>query len=140
MAENWARVEHASGLRFARVRQVHGARVVRLDTNERLGRTPLKLDVRRKEATVWLEMALDGWHPIRFAVDLRKDNTANVEFKKASHRARAAAAQVHGVAVGVAPGVPVPAGVGDGVSMLSWQRRMVSWALYCAVSSFGTAP
>ncbi len=65
-----------------------GARVVRLDTNERLGRTPLKLDVRRKEATVWIEMALDGWHPIRFAVDLRKDNTANVEFKKASHKTR----------------------------------------------------
>ncbi|HEX9049013.1 MAG TPA: serine/threonine-protein kinase [Anaeromyxobacter sp.] len=63
-----------------------GARVVRLDTNERLGRTPLKLDVRRKEATVWLEMTLDGWHPIRFAVDLRKDNAANVEFRKASHR------------------------------------------------------
>jgi hypothetical protein len=65
-----------------------GARVVRLDTNERLGRTPLKLDVRRKEATVWIEMSLDGWHPIRFAVDLRKDNTAHVEFKKASHRTR----------------------------------------------------
>jgi hypothetical protein len=65
-----------------------GARVVRLDTNERLGRTPLKLDVRRKEATVWLEMSLDGWHSIRFAVDLRKDNTANVEFRKASHKTR----------------------------------------------------
>ena len=63
-----------------------GARVTRLDTNERLGRTPLRLDVRRKEATVWLEMKLDGWHPVRFAVDLRKDNTANVEFKKASRK------------------------------------------------------
>jgi hypothetical protein len=60
--------------------------VTRLDTNERLGRTPLRLDVRRKEATVWLEMKLDGWHPVRFAVDLRKDNTANVEFKKASRK------------------------------------------------------
>jgi hypothetical protein len=63
-----------------------GARVVRLDTNERLGKTPLRLDVRRKEASVWLEMSLDGWHPVKFTVDLRKDNTANVEFKKASRK------------------------------------------------------
>jgi len=63
-----------------------GARVVRLDTNERLGRTPLRVDVRRKEATVWIEMTLDGWRPVRFAVDLRKDNTANVEFLRASRR------------------------------------------------------
>ena len=63
-----------------------GARVTRLDTNERLGKTPLRVDVKRKEATVWLEMKLDGWHPVKFTVDLRKDNTANVEFKKASHR------------------------------------------------------
>jgi len=63
-----------------------GARVVRLDTKERLGRTPLRLDVRRKEATVWIEMTLDGWRPVRFAVDLRKDNTANVEFLRASRK------------------------------------------------------
>ncbi len=63
-----------------------GARVVRLDTNERLGRTPLRVDVRRKESTVWLEMTLDGWRPVRFAVDLRKDNTANVEFLRASKK------------------------------------------------------
>jgi hypothetical protein len=60
--------------------------VVRLDTDERLGRTPLVVDVRRKEATIWLEMQLDGWRPVRFQVDLRKDNTANVEFLKASKR------------------------------------------------------
>ncbi len=65
-----------------------GARVVRLDTNERLGRTPLRVDVKRKEATVWLEMKLDGWRSVKFAVDLRKDNTANVEFVKASRRTR----------------------------------------------------
>ncbi|HET8542200.1 MAG TPA: serine/threonine-protein kinase [Anaeromyxobacter sp.] len=65
-----------------------GARVVRLDTRERLGRTPLRVDVRRKESTVWLEMTLDGWRPVRFAVDLRKDNTANVEFLKASRKTR----------------------------------------------------
>jgi YfiH family protein len=31
VAENWRRLEAATGLRFARVRQVHGARAVRLD-------------------------------------------------------------------------------------------------------------
>lgn len=31
VAENWARLEAATGLGFARVRQVHGARAVRLD-------------------------------------------------------------------------------------------------------------
>jgi YfiH family protein len=31
VAENWRRLEGATGLAFARVRQVHGARVVRLD-------------------------------------------------------------------------------------------------------------
>jgi YfiH family protein len=31
VAENWRRLERATGLRFARVRQVHGARVVRAD-------------------------------------------------------------------------------------------------------------
>jgi serine/threonine-protein kinase len=60
-----------------------GARVVRLDTNERLGRTPIRVDVPRKAATVWLQMTLDGWRPVKFAVDLRKDNTANVEFRRA---------------------------------------------------------
>lgn len=32
VAENWRRLEAETGLRFARVRQVHGARVVRADT------------------------------------------------------------------------------------------------------------
>jgi hypothetical protein len=27
-------------------------------------------------------MTLDGWHPVRFSVDLRKDNTASVEFHR----------------------------------------------------------
>ncbi len=31
VAENWARLERATGLRFARVKQVHGARAVRAD-------------------------------------------------------------------------------------------------------------
>jgi len=64
-----------------------GARVVRLDTSERLGRTPLRIDVPRKAASVWLQMTLEGWEPIRFTVDLRKDNTANVEFRRPPKKA-----------------------------------------------------
>lgn len=58
-----------------------GARVVRLDTGARLGRTPLSLRVPRKAATVWIQMTLDGYKPIKFTVDLRKDNSANVTFQ-----------------------------------------------------------
>lgn len=58
-----------------------GARVVRLDTGARLGRTPLSLRVPRKAATVWIQMTLDGYKPIKFTVDLRKDNNANVTFQ-----------------------------------------------------------
>ncbi|WP_242344961.1 serine/threonine-protein kinase [Anaeromyxobacter terrae] len=55
-----------------------GASVVRLDTGQRLGKTPLRVNVARKAAAVWLRMTLDGYRPVKFAVDLRKDNTANV--------------------------------------------------------------
>ncbi len=65
-----------------------GARVTRLDTGERLGRTPIRLNVPRKAATVWIQVALDGWTPIKFAVDLRKDNAANVTFQPAKRTTR----------------------------------------------------
>ncbi len=57
-----------------------GARVTRLDTGERLGRTPLRVNVARKAASVWIQMALDGYQPIKFTVDRTRDNTANVTF------------------------------------------------------------
>jgi serine/threonine-protein kinase len=65
-----------------------GARVTRLDTGERLGRTPLKVQVNRKAATVWIQMTLDGYKPIKFTVDLRKDNSANVTFVGAKRTPR----------------------------------------------------
>ncbi len=65
-----------------------GARVVRLDTGQRLGRTPLRLDVPRKSGNVWIQMTLDGYHPVKFTVDLRRDNTANVTFRGAKKTAR----------------------------------------------------
>jgi len=67
-----------------------GASVVRADTGERLGRTPLRVNVARKQANVWIEMKLDGYRPVRFTVDLRRDNKANITFqgvaKKAARR------------------------------------------------------
>jgi serine/threonine-protein kinase len=60
-----------------------GARVTRLDTGERLGRTPIRVDVPRKAATAWIQVTLDGYAPIKFAVDLRKDNAANITFQPA---------------------------------------------------------
>lgn len=65
-----------------------GARVTRLDTGERLGRTPLEVQVNRKAATVWIQMTLDGYKPIKFTVDLRKDNSANVTFVGAKRTTR----------------------------------------------------
>jgi hypothetical protein len=65
-----------------------GAAVVRLDTGQRLGRTPLKLNVARKEAVIWIQMRLDGHAPVKFAVDLRKDNTANVTFRGGTKSAK----------------------------------------------------
>ncbi len=64
-----------------------GASIVRLDTSKRLGRTPLRVNVPRKDANVWLELKLDGYRPVRFTVDLRKDNTANVTFQGVSKKA-----------------------------------------------------
>ena len=63
-----------------------GASVVRLDTHERLGRTPVQVDVPRKASRVWIRMRLDGYAPVEFAVDLRKDAAANVELRRLRKR------------------------------------------------------
>jgi hypothetical protein len=58
-----------------------GATIVRLDTGERLGKTPLRVNVPRRAASTWLQVRHDGYTPIRFEVDLRKDNAANVTLR-----------------------------------------------------------
>jgi hypothetical protein len=63
-----------------------GATVVRLDTRERLGKTPLAVDVARRAAQAWIELRLDGYAPVRFAVDLRKDSSANVSLRRAKKK------------------------------------------------------
>ena len=56
--------------------------MIRLDTGHRLGKTPLRVDVARKAATVWLQLRLEGYAPVKFAVDLRKDGAANVALRR----------------------------------------------------------
>jgi serine/threonine-protein kinase len=63
-----------------------GATVVRLDTGQRLGKTPLRADVPRKAAKVWVQLRLDGYAPVKFAVDLRKDASANVTLRRAAKK------------------------------------------------------
>jgi hypothetical protein len=63
-----------------------GASVVRLDNGQRLGKTPLRSDVPRKAATIWLQLRLDGYLPVKFAVDLRKDNAAAVTLRRAGKK------------------------------------------------------
>jgi eukaryotic-like serine/threonine-protein kinase len=63
-----------------------GARVVRLDTGERLGATPVRVNVPRRAASIWIEMTAPGFRPVKFQVDLRRDTTANVAFERASRR------------------------------------------------------
>jgi hypothetical protein len=63
-----------------------GAAVVRLDSDEPLGETPLRFRVPRRPGTLRLEMRLAGFEPVRFEVDLRRDTTANVAFERAPRR------------------------------------------------------
>ncbi len=67
-----------------------GATVIRLDTGRRLGKTPLEVNVPRKAATVWIQLRLDGYLPVKFAVDLLKDGAANVTLQRAAKRAKGA--------------------------------------------------
>jgi hypothetical protein len=48
------------------------------------------VDVPRKAATVWIELRLDGYTPVKFAVDLQKDGAANVTLQRAPKRAKGA--------------------------------------------------
>ena len=64
-----------------------GASVVRLDTGQRLGKTPLRVNVPRRAANVWLKLTLDDHAPVSFVVDLRKDNTANVTLRERAKKA-----------------------------------------------------
>jgi hypothetical protein len=59
--------------------------VIRLDTGKRLGKTPLKVSVAKKPATVWLELRLADHATVKFEGDLREDVVANVTLRRAKH-------------------------------------------------------
>jgi hypothetical protein len=59
-----------------------GAKVVRVDTRERLGTTPLRVRVPRKAASLWVEVTLAGFEPVKLEIDQRRDTTANVTFER----------------------------------------------------------
>jgi len=64
-----------------------GAVIERLDTGQRLGRTPSRVKVARKAAVVWIRLSLDGYDPVKFAVSLKKDGGANVALHRVARKA-----------------------------------------------------
>jgi len=65
-----------------------GAKVVRLDTGHPVGTTPVRFEVPRRAASLWVEMSLAGFQPVKLEIDLRRDTTATVAFERT--RAKAA--------------------------------------------------
>jgi serine/threonine-protein kinase len=65
-----------------------GAKVVRLDTGELLGRTPLKLKFYQKQREVALRFTLDGYEPAKASASLKSGGKVSVTLKKSAHRRR----------------------------------------------------
>jgi eukaryotic-like serine/threonine-protein kinase len=65
-----------------------GAAVVRLDTGARLGKTPARVKLTRRNREVALRFTLEGYEPITASVDLQTGGSATVAMrpKKAGHR------------------------------------------------------
>ena len=63
-----------------------GALIERLDTGQRLGKTPSRVKVARKASVVWIRLSLDGYEPVKFAVSLKKDGAANVTLHRAARK------------------------------------------------------
>jgi hypothetical protein len=58
-----------------------GATVVRLDTGEKLGTTPLRVKVRRGSGELALRFTLDGYQPATASVDLKSGGSVNVAMR-----------------------------------------------------------
>jgi len=58
-----------------------GAWVIRLDTGEKLGTTPLHVKVRRGLGELALRFTLDGYQPATASVDLKSGGSANVTLR-----------------------------------------------------------
>jgi hypothetical protein len=65
-----------------------GAKVVRLETGELLGRTPLRLKFYQKQRAVALRFTLDGYEPAKASASLKSDGRVSVALKKSPRRRR----------------------------------------------------
>ena len=65
-----------------------GAKVVRLDTGELLGRTPLKLKFFQKQREVALRFTLDGYEPAKASASLKSGGRVSVTLKKSPRKRR----------------------------------------------------
>ncbi len=65
-----------------------GAKVVRLDTGESLGRTPARVRVLKKSGDISLRFTLEGYAPIQASVDLATGGSASVAMRKLDKKAK----------------------------------------------------
>jgi serine/threonine-protein kinase len=65
-----------------------GAKVVRLDTGELLGKTPVKLKFYQKAREVPLRFTLDGYEPARVSATLKKSGKVSVTLRKSPRKRR----------------------------------------------------
>ncbi len=65
-----------------------GARVVRLDTGELLGRTPARVRVPKRSGEIAVRFTLPGYEPITASVDLATGGSATVAMRKSDKKAK----------------------------------------------------
>ncbi len=70
-----------------------GATVMRMDSGEILGRTPLRATLPRRKGKLTLRFSLEGYHPASDTVDLRSDSTADVKLRPIRKRGGSARAR-----------------------------------------------
>ncbi len=65
-----------------------GAKVVRLDTGELLGRTPARVRVPKRAREIALRFTLEGYEPVTASVDLATGGSATVAMRKSDKKAK----------------------------------------------------
>ena len=81
-----ARVTHTSTVELDVRSSPAGAKVVRLDTGELLGKTPLRLKFYQKQREVALRFTLDGYEPAKATASLRTGGKVSVTLRKTRRR------------------------------------------------------
>ncbi len=77
-----AKVAHATVVELEVRSSPAGAKVVRLDTGELLGKTPLKLKFYQKPREVALRLTLDGYEPAKASASLKTGGRVSVTLRK----------------------------------------------------------